>query len=658
VSDPAINIQIQELKNHIQKGQLARCEISLDKLLQESLSTDQLCQIYYLQALLYRLQKRHNDALSTLQKLKEITPSPSRMHQEMGYNYRAMGNIKQAANEFYAATKANPALLSSWQALLPIYQAQKQSEAISLCVNHIDALKKLPAQILAASDLLHDGNTSAADKVCRAYLREHKHSIPGLFLLADIALKLKAVSEAEFILETCVELAPDDLEAKYRLFKVSSKLGKFPLALTLSKELTLQAPNNIFYSIAKASALVGVGELQAAINLYQSIIQADKAESNVYLLLGHAYKSHGDIQNAINAYQQAYVLNPLCGDAFWSLANTKTYRFTQQEISQMIAGVESSSIDIDDKIHMHFALGKAFEDIQEFDTSFSHYALGNELKRAQLNYSSDKHKAFVDLQINTFTPAFRDGISDAGHTDEAPIFILGLPRAGSTLLEQILASHSQVDGTMELHEILGFAARLSKTRGNNKSYPANLADLPKSTLKELGKQFIDNTQVYRGSAAYFIDKMPNNFLHIGLIKAILPNAKIIDARRNPYACCFSGFKQLFGEGQEFSYSLADMGDYYQQYERLMLHWNSLYPSQILQVNHEEIVADTETQIRRILDYCGLEFEQACLDFHKNKRAVKTPSAEQVRQPIYTRGLEQWKHFEGHLGELKQRFSEG
>jgi DNA-binding SARP family transcriptional activator len=465
----------------------------------------------------------------------------------------------------------------------------------------------------------------------------------------------KAISEAEFILETCIQLSPTNLEAHYQLFKIYSKLGKFAKALALGDILVQQDPNNIFYRVAKATALVGVGDIQKAIDIYQQIVEDNKAESNVYLLLGHAYKTQGNIEQSVRAYQQAYKLERHCGDAYWSLANTKTYQFNAEEIQHMLTGTTSNDVSLKDKVHLHFALGKAYEDEKQYKHSFLHYDLGNKLQSTTLAYSSDNHAQFVQSQISAFTPELATKFAKIGHPDPAPLFIVGMPRAGSTLLEQILASHSEVDGTMELHEILGLASNLSKKQGSKPVYPHNIDSIPEPYFAQLGQKFIQDTQVYRQNGAYFIDKMPNNYMHIGLIKLILPNAKIVDARREPMACCFSGFKQLFGEGQEFSYSLSDLAQYYKNYVKLMDHWQHVFPNQILQVQHEDVVNDTETQIRRLLDFCGLPFEQACLDFHKNKRAVKTPSAQQVRQPIYRSGLEQWTHFEPYLGELADSF---
>jgi tetratricopeptide (TPR) repeat protein len=649
--------QLKNIQNLIQQGAFAQAEKDISALLSTQLSQADQVACWYLLAVGHRLQQQHEQAITALTSLLAITPAHARAHQELGYNYRALQQGKQASIHFYKATTLNPALLSAWQALLPIYQQAKQDEATKLCEQQIRRLSSLPAPLLAATDLLHDGKVEEADSLCRRYLQEHKHSLEGLLLLADIAVALKATSEAEFILETCIELDPQLEQAKYQLYKIYSKLGKFEQALALTQELTEKAPNNSFYQVAKASSLVGVGDLPQAITIYTQALAKANTSPSIYVQLGHAYKTQGDIESSVAAYQQAYTLSSFYGDAYWSLANTKTYKFTSKEINTMLQGVSSNDVDLENKVHLHFALGKAYEDQKEYALSFTHYSTGNKLKSETLGYSSDKHARFVSAQIEAFTPELVASLANIGHSDPAPIFIVGLPRAGSTLLEQILASHSQVDGTMELHDILGLSARLSKKRGNNAVYPHNLKDIPQNYFAEFGKKFISDTQVYRQGGAYFIDKMPNNYMHIGLIKLILPNAKIIDARREPMACCFSGFKQLFGDGQEFTYSLRDLGLYYKNYVKLMDHWQGIFPEQILLVKHEDVVSDTENQVRRILDYCGLEFEQACLDFHTNKRAVNTPSAQQVRQPIYTSGLEQWKHFESYLDELKACFND-
>lgn len=643
--------QLRNIQKLIQNGQFPQALDELQVQLEQPLAQGEYAEFLYLKAVCLRLQQNNDLALQTLDQLLKLMPEHTRAYQEQGYNFRSLKNQQQASICFYKATRLNPALLSAWHALLPLYQDAQQVEAVRLCQIQIAKLSSLPKEILAATDLMYEGKLAAADQVCRQYLRQHKHALVALQLLADIALKLKTVSEAEFILETCAELAPENAEVQYQLFKIYSKLGKFELALALAEKLSDKAGDNLFYQVAKATAWVGVGELSQAIALYEKLIDQEKTEANVHLLLGHACKTEGNIAKSVAAYQAAYQIEPYCGDAYWSLANTKTYGFSEAEIKQMLAGTNSDNVSSTNKIHLHFALGKAYEDQADYGTSFHHYALGNDLQRSKLTYSSDNHQGFVEHQIKHFSPELLSSKKGKGCQDASPIFIVGMPRAGSTLIEQILASHSLVDGTMELHEILGLAARLSKRQQGVPLYPQNLAEIPEQVLTELGQQFIQNTQVYRQGAAYFIDKMPNNFMHIGLIKLILPNAKIIDARREPMACCFSGFKQLFGEGQEFSYSLSDIARYYQNYVKLMAHWQGLFPGEILLVQHEDVVNDTDNQVRRLLSFCGLEFEEACLTFYANKRAVKTPSAEQVRQPIYTSGLEQWKHYAPYLSDL-------
>ena len=647
---------LNEIQALIQQSDFQKAQSEAQNALRFLDQALQKVEYYYLLAVCFRMQTRFSDALAALNELILLAPEHARAYQEKGYNYRSLNKLLDASVNFYKATQINPALLSAWQALLPIYTQQKQEEAEALCKRNIDRLSKLPKPILAATDALHSGNIAMADRICRQYLQQNKHSVIALMLLADIALELKYVSEAEFILETCAELEPQNSEAKYELYRVYTKLGKFAKALNLANELVEQDKNNIFYEVAKATSLVGLGELDEAIEIYESILKMHPTKSHVHLLLGHAYKTAGSVDACISAYKNAYTHNQDYGDAFWSLANVKTYTFSAEEVEQMLAATKKDAVSITDKIHMHFALGKAFEDTQAYDTSFYHYKQGNELKNSTLHYSSDEHAGFVQNQIDYFTPELAEQLKDLGCNDKAPIFIVGMPRAGSTLLEQILASHSQVDGTMELHEILGLAANLSKKSNGKVVYPNNMLSIPKDYFKAFGEKFIADTKVYRQGALYFIDKMPNNYMHIGLIKLILPKAKIIDARRDPMACCFSGFKQQFGEGQEFSYSLHNIGRYYQEYVRLMDHWQTVFPGEILQVQHEDMVHNTEAEIRRLLDYCELPFENACLNFHQNKRAVKTPSAQQVRQPIYTSGLKQWEHYAPYLDELKAMFS--
>jgi hypothetical protein len=347
-------------------------------------------------------------------------------------------------------------------------------------------------------------------------------------------------------------------------------------------------------------------------------------------------------------------MRPSFGDAYWSLANLKTYRFADDEIARMRAAEAAPDTQIDDRFHLCFALGKALEDSAEYAASFIYYERGNALKKAQSRYRAESTERNARLQISVCTAEFFSARQGFGCASAEPIFIVGLPRAGSTLLEQILASHSQVEGTTELPEIPRLAQELQgrDSADANPRYPGVLGDLSAADFERLGETYLAATRTYRVGKPRFIDKMPNNFRHIGLIHLLLPNARIIDARREPLACCFSNFKQLFASGQEFTYSLEDIGRYYRSYVELMQHWDAVLPGKILRVQHEEVVADLEGNVRRILDFCALPFESGCVEFYKTERSVRTASSEQVRQPIFKEGLEQWRCFEPWLDPLQ------
>ena len=389
--------------------------------------------------------------------------------------------------------------------------------------------------------------------------------------------------------------------------------------------------------------------------LFDSILTKIPGDPVTLTSKGHALKTCGDTDEAIVSYRKATQSSSAYGEAWHSLANLKTVKFSEADIGKMLAQLESDDLKFMDRVYINFTLGKAFEDAEKFDQAFSHYAAGNKAKKAQSRYSPEQMTEEFEQQKQLFTRQFVSDRKGSGHSAPDPIFIVGLPRAGSTLLEQILSSHSQVDGTLELPNVLALVNDLR--RGGNMTgdnlYPSILETLDTDKYREFGEAYINDTQVHRQNAPFFIDKMPNNFRHIGLIKLMLPNAKIIDARRHPMGCCFSGYKQLFAEGQAFSYDLDDAGQYYRDYQSLMDTWQAIFPEQILHVQYEDVVNDFEAQVRRILDYCGLPFEEACLSFYKTERAVRTPSSEQVRQPIYRGGIDQWKNFEAHLDPLKE-----
>jgi tetratricopeptide (TPR) repeat protein len=662
----AENVSKQSSKNHIKIDDIKRALQSGDTVNAISLSkqalnnqkdslgnTQEKNEVLYILAVAQRTKGLIGEATETVKTLIATDPSHARAHQENGYLSLSVGNKPSAATAFANATRLNPALLSSWQKLAPLYGELNHAEAQAFATKRIDYLNKLPVEIRGAQDLMYEGKLGIADKVCRRFLQKHKHHVEAMLLLAIIGIRLKLYHEAEFLLESCVEIHPNYEAARSEFVQLLSKLGKFSQAKQQAEILLNEHPNNLQYLAAKASAMVGVGEVDQAIILYQQVIKDARSDlPGIQLLLGHAYKANGNIEQAVAAYQQAYKIRSDFGDAYWSLANTKTYRFTDDELTLMQTQLSKVDIEQDDKAHLEFALAKTYEDRKKFDNAFMHYKNGNILKNQRNHYSQAKLSEQIEAQKSVFTADFFKDHQDVGDQTPDPIFIVGLPRAGSTLLEQILASHSQVDGTMELHNILGLAARLS---GNKSGYPSVVNEIDSKFFTRFGKQFMQDTQCYRQGAAFFIDKMPNNFMHIGLIKTILPNAKIIDARRDPIACCFSGYKQLFAEGQEFSYDLDNLVHYYQSYQSLMAHWDSVLPGFILKVQHEDVIDDLETQVRRILDFCQLPFESSCLHFYKTKRTIKTPSSEQVRQPINSAARQQWKNFETHLGPLINAF---
>jgi tetratricopeptide (TPR) repeat protein len=657
ISHSAIEEQLKSIQQLIQTTKFNDA-ITQSKQLQKQ-TTDQQHQIelWYLIAVAQRYAKTIPAALSSINALLKLDETHSRANQEQGFIHLALDEPALAKISFEKAVKLNPSLVASWQALIHLYRDEKQQDNVQKAANQLEKLKKLPPALLAVTELMHEGKLLKAEQICRHFLQDNKRHIDGMCLLAEIGVELKIYDDAEFLLASALELAPNHINARSQYLNLLIRLGKYKVAEQQVEKLLAIQPDNLSFKVAKASALTGLGKIEQAIILFEQAVEQNDQVAGFQLQLGHALKTKGDIKKAITAYQKAYQLNPSYGDAFWSLANTKTYRFSDEEIAQMQTQQNNKALALTDKVQLHFATGKAFEDRKDYNQAFQAYQEGNKLQHAHSGFDITKVEQQVAEQIKYCTAELFESRGTLGLNLPDPIFIVGLPRAGSTLLEQILASHSQVDGTMELHNILGLASRL-RGRSNSQSdkeaqYPKNLNEINPDYFKRFGQQFIDETQVYREKAPLFIDKMPNNFLHIGLIRLILPNAKIIDARRSPMACCFSGFKQLFAEGQDFSYDLEDMGRYYQAYLKLMAHWDDVLPDYVLKVNHEDVVDDLETQVRRMLDFCGLEFEQSCVDFHKTKRNIKTPSSEQVRQPIYKSATEQWRHFEPYLTPLKK-----
>ena len=637
------------IKAMIQSGRFQDAEKAACQLLAEEPDHKEAL---YLAAVAERYLKHPDTALAHLKRLLELDPTYGRAYQERGHTLMALGDSAGAESAYWDAVKHNPALVSSWTRLASLIPAtDERSGNVSQVIAQ---LKALPPDLISAKSMMHEDRLYAAERLCRAFLQKNKSNVEGMRLLAELGVRLGILDDAEFLLETALTFQPDHTLARLDYITVLQRRQRYAKAQEQAELLYRQDASNPAFATAYANALMAVGEFTRAVEIYDGLAARFPEIAVNHLVRGHALKTMGRQSDAIAAYHQAHTVKPDFGDAYWSLANLKTYRFTDEEIAAMKAAEAAASTAPADRYHLCFALGKALEDKGDYGASFSYYERGNALKHEEVRYSADRTDSeFLD-QKAFFTEEFLAAHRGVGTSSNAPIFIVGLPRAGSTLLEQILASHSQVDGTLELPNILALVHRLNgrRKRGDAPRYPGNLSGLEANTFREFGEAYIEDTRVYRQSAPRFTDKMPNNFRHIGLIHLILPNAKIIDARRDAMGCCFSGFKQLFAEGQEFTYGLEDIGRYYRGYVDLMDHWHRVLPGKILHVQYEDVVADLDGQVRRVLDFCELPFEDACIDFHQTDRSVRTASSEQVRQPIYQSGVDHWQKFEPYLGPLK------
>ncbi len=610
--------------------------------------------VLYMIAVAERYLQRIPDALSTLAELERLHPDYSRLYQERGHCYVALREAAPAIEAFLRAVNINAALPASWQALQVLYKMTGQTAEAGTAAEHVARLSQLPPEVVTATSMFADGEVFAAERLIRDYLLKHGNHIEAMRLLARIGMKLDVLDDAELLLESIMALAPDYHAARYDYAMVLSRRHKHARALEELDRLLAIDPANRSYCIGYATACIGLGQFERAVELYRAILKEAPAAAELHLSVAHALKTLGKQSEAIDSYHTAIECRPSYGDAYWSLANLKTYRFGMEEIARMRAEQAAPGIRREDRYHLCFALGKALEDRAEYAEAFGYYERGNALKKAEIRFRIEPLLRNAHLQSAVCTREFFAARRGYGCDSGEPIFIVGLPRSGSTLLEQILASHSRVEGTTELPEILRIVSELQgrDPDTHNPPYPAILADLKPDVYRRFGEKYLADTQIYRTGKPRFIDKMPNNFRHIGLIHLILPNAKIIDARREAMACCFSNFKQLFATGQEFTYSIEDIARYYRMYEAQMAHWEAVLPGKILKVQHEDVVEDLEGNVRRLLEYCGLEFEPACLEFYKTERSVRTASSEQVRQPIFKEGLHQWRHFEPWLEPLK------
>lgn len=587
----------------------------------------------------------------------EASPGLAIAHEELGLSMLGAGRADEAETVLLTALALDDRLATAWKALGDIRAQRGDQEGSRDALHKYNELSAGDPDLLEAAQSLYSGRLGVAEQLCREFLKRNPTNVSGIRMLAEIGIRLDRLEDAEKLLARCLELAPDFHLARHDFANLLFKKLRYDEALAEIEKAIKAEPDKPAFRLLKASILARVGDTESAIAIYDNVLERFPAQPRVHLSRGHALKTVGHQQEAIEAYRSAVKLQPELGEAHWSLANLKTFEFGDNDVRRMRNSLESGALSVNDYFHLAFSLAKALEDKGEFDESFQWYARGNAVRRKTVRWNADEHRQNLQQMKEFFQPPFFEARGETGDPSSAPIFIVGLPRAGSTLLEQILASHSQVEGTMELPDVISIARRLSgkQRRSDTSRYPQVLAELGAKEIGELGTEYIARTEVHRSGVAHFIDKMPNNFAHIGLIHLMLPNAKIIDARRHPMACCFSGFKQLFASGQNFSYSLEEIGQYYLDYVDFMLHWEQVLPGRVLRVDYESVVANTETEIRRMLDYCGLAFEPRCMEFHRTERAVRTASSEQVRQPIYSGAVEQWRNFETNLGPLKTMF---
>jgi tetratricopeptide (TPR) repeat protein len=612
------------------------------------------CDILYLIAVNQRCLRRFSEALATLERLEQHQPQFSRLYQERGHCCVAMHDAPRAIDAFRRGVNINPALTASWSMLERLYRMTADAKNAALAAEQVATLRNLPPEIVRAGSLFSDGELTLAENIVRAYLLRVGGHTEAMRLLARIEIERGVFEDAELLLEAVLKLAPDYRAARHDYVRALVERHKYQQARKELETLLKLEPGNVQYLALCAAVYVGLGEHEKAISIYTELLARAPEAADLHLTLAHLLKTLGRPQECIHAYHAAAAARADFGDAYWSLANLKTYRFTDDEIGRMRAAESTPGTSRVDRYHLCFALGKAHEDRGEYAESWRHYQQGNMLKRSENRYRPEIVETNTRRQIEVCTREFFAAREAVGAASADPIFILGLPRSGSTLLEQILASHSRVEGTQELAEIPRIVLDLQGRDPDldNRNYPGVLSQLEPEDFLRLGEKYLSETRLYRTDRPYFIDKMPNNFRHIGLIHLLLPNAKIIDARREPMACCFSNFKQLFASGQEFTYGIEDIARYYRTYLELMQHWDKVLPGRVLRVWHEDVVEDLETNVRRILEFCGLEFEPACLDFHKTERSVRTPSSEQVRQPIFSEGLDQWRNYELWLDPLK------
>ena len=609
--------------------------------------------------LLSRARRAAGDPVAALEALEPLVatqPNWANAHYERGITLAALDRHADAFAALHRAVALSPDMPGAWREIgdLLILQGDSQG-ADAAYARHIKVSTHDP-RLLGAAHALCDNKIGQAELLLRAHLKTHPTDVAAIRMLAEVAGRLGRYQDAETLLLRCLDLAPSFNAARYNYAMALYRQNKSIAALQQVDRLMTSEPHNSGYRNLKAVVLANIGDYQESLEIYADVLEKHPDQSRIWMSYGHALATAGRQTDSIAAYRRCIALSPTLGEAYFSLANLKTFRFDGVDVQQMQTCVARDDLSNADRTHFHFAIGKALEDSKSFAESLEHYVAGNSLRQAVVDWDPAEITTLVRRSKALFTNEFFAAKKEFGTPDRSPIFIVGMPRAGSTLLEQILASHSSVEGTMEFPNIMSMAAKLGGKRiaGEAWAYPDVLATLSAAESRVLGDQYIEQTQMHRKTnKPFFIDKMPNNFLHLGLIRLILPRARIVDARRHPMACCFSVFKQYFAQGQRYSYNFEHLARYYRDYIDLMAHFDAVAPDAIHRVLYERVVDDTEGEVRRLLEFCGLPFERATLSFYQNDRAVRTASAQQVRKPIFRDALDQWRNYEPWLDPLRQ-----
>jgi tetratricopeptide (TPR) repeat protein len=596
-----------------------------------------------------------NGALTVLDPLARAYPRAANTQYELGATLAALGRGAEAVKALRDAVAVKRDLAEAWQALGDLlFAGGDAAGAEAAFAEHARAAVQDP-RLKPAADALFRGDLTRAEDLLRPHLAIAPNDVAALHMLAQARARQGGHGDAEALLARCLELDPGFDGARFAYANALFDQQKAAEAIAQVEALLQKDPAHPAYRNLLAACLALVGDYAQVNGIYEALLARYPNQPRLWLNAAHALRTVGRRDEAIAAYRRCIALAPDLGDAYWGLANLKVAVLTDAETAAMAVQLDRADLPAEDRLHLNFALGKALEDRGDYAEAFAHYADGAAIRRASIAYDADETTGLVRKSKALFTPSFFAERAGFGSVSAAPIFVLGLPRSGSTLIEQILASHSMVEGTMELPDIGFIAKRLGwgPTDGADAPYPAGLAELDAATVRGIGDGYIATTAIQRQlDRPHFVDKMPNNFLHVGLIQLILPGARIIDARRHPLAACFSAFKQHFAQGQAFSYELTELGRYYADYVEVMAHFDAVRPGRIHRVIYEDMVEDTQAEVRRLLDYCGLPFEAGCLKFYDNDRAVRTVSSEQVRRPIFRDGLEQWRRFEPWLGPLK------